>query len=103
MKTATKTLSKTFDATSAGILYAVRTGIFVTSYGGRVGCMCGCKGSYSDAPGTIKRRVTDMLRLASEGNKIEPFGFDKNLGCGYSVDYVTDAGYEKRIALYVRQ
>ena len=35
-------------------------------YSGRPGCQCGCRGSYSDRPSTIKRVVNNMFRKAAE-------------------------------------
>jgi len=42
-------------------------------YSGRIGCMCGCKGKYSETPVSIKRMVNKATK--------EEWEFDEMAGC----------------------
>ena len=37
------------------------------SYRGKVGCMCGCKGNYTEQQWAIKKTVADMKQAIADG------------------------------------
>lgn len=72
-------------------------------YTGRQGCMCGCRGSYSTNPATIKRMVAKMLRFprSSEPDKLEQEKLCELVGTCFSVDYDrTDESPGRTIVAY---
>jgi len=71
----------------------------VNSYNGEVGCMCGCKGTWSEKDSTNKRRAKKLLELAEQGYKIDS-------GTALSDEYylIIDYGVDdsRRTAVYVQ-
>lgn len=43
-------------------------GLVVRAYSGELGCMCGCRGKYTEDPSSIKRIVGDMNELWNEAD-----------------------------------
>lgn len=72
-------------------------------YTGRTGCMCGCRGKYSNKPAVISKVVNSMKKYP-----FDPAGRSlghvskmvDNEGCCFSVDYETPGGTPRTLVAY---
>ena len=55
------------------ILSTIDAGSVHRVYRGRVGCMCGCKGTYREGGRAAKRAIGDFRQAAELGENIEVF------------------------------
>ena len=62
-------------------------------YTGRAGCMCGCRGKYSNKPAVI-------ARVAKRMRQLPPSQLVEDEGCCFSVTYETPGGSLRTLVAY---
>lgn len=72
-------------------------------YTGRAGCMCGCRGKYSNKRAVITKVVNQMKQYPfdPDGRSLGhvPKMVDQE-GCCFSVDYTTPGGTDRTLVAY---
>lgn len=61
------------------------------TYRGRPGCGCGCRGTYSDHPATVTRRLREAAEAVRAGER--PELTDAGPGDGFCVSLESEARY----------
>lgn len=75
----------------------------VRAYSGRAGCMCGCRGNYTEKPGVITRLWANAQALI---NGTHPNGgeltdvLEDEAGKWVSIGYKTAGGADRTLAFY---
>lgn len=71
------------------------------TYRGGVGCACGCTGTYSMKPATVRIRTEMINDAIAAGEAVDRLSYQDGSAC-YSYDYTTPAGQPKSVRIYTQ-
>lgn len=68
-------------------------------YTGKAGCMCGCRGKYSNKPAVISK-VVNAMKKYPPGADGKTDCLTEQDGCCFAVNYTTPGGTERTLVAY---
>lgn len=63
--------SQKFSFTSGLVTVELKPDNFARAYSGKIGCMCGCKGTYTEEQKKITARMKNACQAATDGEATE--------------------------------